>query len=120
MRSPAKTVDEYLDLVEARWSDVARAVAAIRTTELGEDVAAIRYGMPCWSRGDDAELAFAVQRRHLSLYVMRTAVMAAHRDALSGLSVGKGCVRFPTPGSIDLELVRSLVVATARDGGDIC
>ncbi len=120
MRSSAETVDEYLALVEARWSDVARAVAAICTAELGDVGAAIRYGMPCWSRGGDAELAFAVQRRHLSLYVMRTAVMEAHRAALSGMSVGKGCVRFPTPDSVDLELVRSLVVATARDAGDIC
>jgi len=69
VRSQATSIAEYLDEVEDRWTDVARAVVAICDDELSG--AGIRYGMPCWSPGEVAELAVAVQRRHLSVYVMR-------------------------------------------------
>ena len=120
MRSEATSIAHYLDEVEDRWSGVAKAIVGICDEELVGDVATMRYGMPCWSRGEDAELAFAVQRRHLSLYVMRSVVLDEHRAELSGHSVGKGCVRFGTPDSVDLSLVRRLVAATAADDGPIC
>jgi len=120
VRSQATSIAEYLDEVEGRWADVARAVVSICDDELPGDGAGIRYGMPCWSRGEVAELAVAVQRRHLSVYVMRTAVLDAHRDELEGRSVGKGCVRFATPASVDLDLVHRLAAATAADDGPVC
>jgi hypothetical protein len=42
------------------------------------------------------DAGFAGQKRHTPLYILRTDVMAAHRDRLGGLSVGKG--RHPVPG----------------------
>ena len=80
----------------------------------------LRHGMPCYVRGGDVELAFASQKRYLSFYVLRSDVMDAHRDRLSGHSVGKGCVRFPRGRPVDLELVASLVRATGATSGPVC
>ncbi len=79
-----------------------------------------RYGMPCYVRADEAELGFARQKRHLSLYVTRTGVVADHRDRLTGYSVGKGCIRFPLAKPTDLGLVASLVTATGATTGPVC
>jgi hypothetical protein len=49
-------------------------------------VEGIRYGMSCYSREGKPELAFAAQKRHLAIYLMRADVMAAHRGRMrSGL-----------------------------------
>ena len=80
----------------------------------------MRCGMPRWCRGADAELACAVQRRSLSAYVLRAAVLDAHRAALAGRPVDKGCVRLTTPDAVDLELVRVLAAAAAADEGSTC
>jgi len=80
----------------------------------------IRCRMPSYSREGEVEIAFARQKRHLSPYVMRTDVMAAHRDRLVGYSVGKGCIRFPVAKPTDLDLVGSLVAGTGATGGPVC
>ena len=76
--------------------------------------------MPCYQRGGEAELAFASQKRHLALYVMRTDVMDSHRGRLAGYSVGKGCIRFPPGQATDLDLVGDLVRATGASSGPVC
>jgi len=80
----------------------------------------IRYRMPGYSREGEVEIAFARQKRHLALHVMRTDVMAAHRDRLVGYSVGKGCIRFPLATPSDLDLVASLVAGTGASTGTVC
>jgi uncharacterized protein YdhG (YjbR/CyaY superfamily) len=80
----------------------------------------IRYRMPGYSRNGQVEIAFARQKRHFSLYVMRTDVMAAHRDRPVGYSVGKGCIRFPLATPSDLDLVASLVAGTGASTGTVC
>ena len=66
------------------------------------------------------ELAFAAQKRYLSLYLMRTDIVAAHRHRLVGYSTGKGCIRFPTTAPSDLDLVADLVRATGASSGSVC
>jgi len=80
----------------------------------------VRYGMPCYVRAGEPELAYAAQKRHLSLYLMRTDVMAAVRPDLGGYSVGKGCIRFPRRTPTDLDLVARLVRATGASTGPVC
>jgi hypothetical protein len=46
--------------------------------------------------------------------------MAAHRDRLAGLSVGKGCVRYRRPEQVDWDVVRSILEMTAATRGPIC
>jgi hypothetical protein len=46
--------------------------------------------------------------------------MAAHRERLAGLSVGKGCVRYRRPEQMDLDVLRSILELTAATRGPIC
>ena len=80
----------------------------------------IRYGMPSYQRRGAVEIGFAAQKRYLSLYLMRTDVMDAHRHRLDGYSIGKGCIRFPRSTPSDLELVGDLVRATGATSGPVC
>ncbi|GAA2262389.1 hypothetical protein GCM10009853_014380 [Glycomyces scopariae] len=113
VQSDAATVDEYLaGLPEDRRA----AVAAIREVLRGELTGfteAMAYGMPCFRRGDGAEVAYASQKRHLSVYLLRDDLKEAFADRLAGHDTGKGCLRFSTPAKVDLPLVRDLARAVA-------
>lgn len=71
------------------------------------------YGMPAYQRGGVAEVAFASQEQCVSLYAMRGDVHNAFAERPVGQGVGKSCLRFRRPGSVDLGLVRDLLRATA-------
>ena len=65
-------------------------------------------------------MAFANQKAYVSLYVLRQAALSAYGDRLTGLSVGKGCIRYRRSDQIDEAVVRSILGATMRDTGAIC
>ena len=46
--------------------------------------------------------------------------MAAHRESLAGLDVGKGAVRYRRPEQFDEAVVRSILELTAATSGPIC
>jgi len=79
-----------------------------------------RYAMPGYERDGEIEIAFKVQRRYTSLYVSRLDVMDKVRGRLAGLSVGKGCVRFPRVTAIDWDLVTDVTRLTATTRGEVC
>jgi uncharacterized protein YdhG (YjbR/CyaY superfamily) len=66
------------------------------------------------------EVAFASQKNYISLYILRTDVVATHRDRLTGLDVGKSCIRFRKPDQLDDEVVRSMLRGTAAAAGPVC
>ncbi len=66
------------------------------------------------------EVGFADQKHYLSLYVLRTAVLDAHRDRLAGLNLGKGCIHHRRVDQIALDVVRSMLRETASHTGEIC
>jgi uncharacterized protein YdhG (YjbR/CyaY superfamily) len=78
------------------------------------------YGMPSYSRAGEVEVAFASRKQYISLHILRTDVLDAHRADLAALDVGKGCIRYRRPDQIDLGVVRSMLSATARTPGSIC
>ena len=78
------------------------------------------YGMPAYSRGGIAEIAWASQKRYISLYVMRAGVLDAHRAQLADLDVGKGCIRYRSPAAVDFTVVRSVLTAVAASRGPVC
>ncbi len=57
-------------------------------------VEVIDYRMPSYRRDGVTEVSFAKQARYLSLYLLKKPVLDAHRAALAGLDVGKGCLRY--------------------------
>jgi hypothetical protein len=74
-----------------------------------------------WREGvDTGGIASAAQEQYLSFYVLRTDVVAAHRDRLAGLGVGKGCIRYRRPEQVDADVVRSVLEMTATTEGSGC
>ncbi|MER8046762.1 DUF1801 domain-containing protein [Streptomyces sp. NPDC094032] len=122
-KSSASDVDGYLAELSGVSDD--RLSALIRLRELcraeltgfGETIA---YGMPAYIRGGTAEVAFANQKQYVSLYLMRPDVVEAFADRLVGQDMGKGCIRFRRPATIDYDLVRELLAAVARAPGPVC
>jgi uncharacterized protein YdhG (YjbR/CyaY superfamily) len=113
MQSDAIDVDSYLTQVpEGRRAVLTEIRDACRRLLAGF-AESMSYGMPTYSRDSTAEIAWASQKRYISLYVMRADVLNAHRGQLSGLDVGKGCIRYRSPAAIDFTVVHSMLTAVA-------
>jgi uncharacterized protein YdhG (YjbR/CyaY superfamily) len=120
VRSDADDVDSYLALVlEARRAVLSEMRDACRRLLAGF-AESMSYGMPTYSRDGVAEVAWASQKRYISVYVMRADVLNAHRGQLAGLDVGKGCIRYRSPAAVDFTIVRSMLSAVAASRGPVC
>jgi uncharacterized protein YdhG (YjbR/CyaY superfamily) len=120
VRTGAATVEEYLDEApEDRRPTLTLLRDLARRNLAGFDESMV-HGMPAYSRDGVAEVAWANQRRYVSLYVLRTDVLDAHRDRLAGLDVGKGCIRYRRLEQVDHAVVTSMMVATAASRGPVC
>ena len=120
VRSDAIDVDSYLTQVpEGRRAVLTEIRDACRRLLAGF-AEAMSYGMPTYSRDGIAEIAWASQKRYISLYVMRADVLDAHRGQLAGLDVGKGCIRYRSPAAVDFTAVRSMLTAVAASRGPVC
>ena len=120
MRSDADDVDGYLAQVPADRRAVLSALRELCGQLLPGFDEAMRYGMPTYSRDEVAEIAWASQKRYISLYVIRADVLDAHRERLPGLDVGKGCIRYRSPAAVDFTVVQSMLVAVAARRGPVC
>jgi uncharacterized protein YdhG (YjbR/CyaY superfamily) len=124
MPSPDPAVDAYLAQVAGPRADAVRRLRELCLAHLPGFTEGMKYGMPGYWRGPvaegEGEIGFAAQKQYLSFYVLRTDVMAAHRDRLQGLSVGKGCIRYRRPEQVDWDVVRSILSMTAATRGSIC
>jgi len=120
MQSDAIDVDSYLTQVpEGRRAVLTEIRDACRRLLAGF-AESMSYGMPTYSRDGTAEIAWASQKRYISLYVMRADVLNAHRGQLSGLDVGKGCIRYRSPAAVDFTVVHSMLTAVAASRDAVC
>jgi uncharacterized protein YdhG (YjbR/CyaY superfamily) len=120
LKSAASNVDDYIAGQPDAWRQALGELrAACRTYLAGYDEV-MEHGMPTYRRGDQGEVAFARQARYLSLYILRQSVLEAHRSRLSGLDVGKGCIRYRRPAQIDWPVVADLLLDTAAGAGEVC
>ncbi|MFB7712274.1 iron chaperone [Streptomyces sp. NPDC056105] len=120
VRSSAEDVDEYLaEVAEGRRGVLTRLRQLCRSELDGFDEV-MAYGMPAYERDGVAEIAFASQKQYISFYLMRNDVREEFAGRLAAQDMGKGCLRFRKPESIDFELVRDLLRATAAAPGTIC
>ncbi|MFE0960111.1 iron chaperone [Streptomyces fungicidicus] len=120
VQSTAKDVDAYLAEVPEERREVLTRLRRLCRAELKEFREAMAYGMPVYQRGGTAEIAFASQKQYISVYLMRGDVREAFEERLAGQDMGKGCLRFRRPESVDFELVRDLLRATAAASGEVC
>lgn len=122
MPLPDPAVDAYVEQVDEGRRDAVRLLLDLCREHLVGFEEVVEYGMPGYRRpgSDEGEIGVAAQKQYLSFYVTRTDVMAAHRDRLAGLSVGKGCIRYRRPHQIDVDVVRSILRMTADTTGPVC
>jgi uncharacterized protein YdhG (YjbR/CyaY superfamily) len=121
MQSKAKTVDKYMESVpDERRPSLERMRKLCQTVLTGYEEN-MEYGMPSYKVPEgEVEIAFASQKNYISFYVLKEEVLNNHRQALSGLSLGKGCVRYSKPEKIDFEIVEKLLIESRESDSPIC
>lgn len=120
MQSSAKTVAGYLKNVP---EDRRGAITALRKhcLELLKGYReTMQYGMPSYRRNGVGEVAFANQRKYVSIYILKQDVLNKYRARLKGASVGKGCIRYSDPERIDFGLIRQMLLDTVKSESGVC
>lgn len=122
MQSSARTVPAYLKEVPTERRDALTRLRALCRKHLKGFEESMDYGMPNYRRKGVAEVGFASQKHFIALYTLRTDVMKAHADRLTGkgISHGKGCIRYSKPEKIDFGVVESMLMATVESTGEVC
>lgn len=122
MQSQAKTVTEYLLEAPEERLAVLKKLRALCRKHLNGFKETMEYGMPSYWREGVAEVGFASQKHFIAFYILRTDVMKAHADQLkgTGISHGKGCIRYSKPGRVDFKVVESMLKATVKSKGQVC
>jgi uncharacterized protein YdhG (YjbR/CyaY superfamily) len=80
----------------------------------------MEYGMPCYKRNGDVEVAFVSQKNYISIYVVKKGVIDAHRAELVTANIGKGCIRYSSPEKLNFALIEKLLVATRESDETVC
>ena len=122
MQSTARTVNAYIKEAPAARQEALNHLRELCRTLLTDFKESMAYGMPGYSRNGVLEVAFASQKNFISLYILRTDVMLAHRYLLNvpGITFGKGCIRYSKPEKIDYKVVEKMLRATQESQGDVC
>ena len=120
MHSDANDIDSYIAQVPEERRAVLTEIRDACRMLLAGFAESMTHGMPTYSRDGIGEIAWASQKRYISLYVMRADVLDAHRARLAGLDVGKGCIRYRSPAAGDFAVVRSMLTAVAATRGPVC
>jgi uncharacterized protein YdhG (YjbR/CyaY superfamily) len=106
-------VDEYLEnLAPERRAALAKLRSLV--FEVASDaVETMKYRMPTYEYGDGVLCAFASQKHYMSLY-MDTGVVEKHREELTGLSIGKSCIRFRKMDQLPLGTIKRMLEETVQ------
>ena len=122
MQSQAKTVTAYLKEVPAERKAALKKIRELCRVHLKGFKETMEYGGPCYSRNGEVEVGFVSQKHFIGLYILRTDVMKTHKDLLKGTGVshGKGCIRYSKPERIDFNVVASMLRATQESEGVVC
>ena len=120
MRSTAPDVPTYLQHVPVERVACLSELRQLCLDILHEYEERMDYGMPCYKKNGTVEVAFASQKHYIALYIAKQGVVDAHRGELNGLSVGKGCIRYPKPDRVDFTVIAKLLKATRDSPEQAC
>ena len=120
MQSNARDVDQYLNEVPAERKEALTRLRMACLEILAGYEESMEYGMPSYKKGATVEVAFASQKKYISLYILKEYVMKENRPRLAGLNLGKGCIRYSKPDKIDFELVKQLLEASYLSESEVC
>jgi len=108
MTERAKEVDLYLDELEPSPRTALTQVRSVILETVPEAQETMKYRMQTYDYHQGGLVAFASQKRYMSLY-MEPRVVDRHRDELKHLDLGKGCIRFKSIDQLPLDLVREML-----------
>ena len=109
MSQKNRAVDAYLaGLAPARRQALSQVRALIREV-VPEAEETMRYRMPTYAYHGRPLCAFASQKHYMSLY-MDTGLVEKYRSELSGLDVGKSCIRFRRLERLPLDIIEAILV----------
>lgn len=120
MQSTAADVTTYLEQAPPERQAALTRLRNLCVSLLRGYEETIEYGMPCYKRNGTAEVAWASQKSYISLYIMKKAVLDAHRSELVTASIGKGCIRFSKPEKLDFAIIEKLLVGTRESADVVC
>ena len=109
MQSKAPTVAAYLAERDPKTRAALTKVRALLRAHLPDADESMAFGMPSYGLGDVPVAAFAAQKSHLCLYLCCTTVVAKHRAAFKGLSMGKSCIRFQAIEQLPMAAVKRIL-----------
>jgi uncharacterized protein YdhG (YjbR/CyaY superfamily) len=120
MQSKAKTVDAYMQEVPEERRPALERIRALCLQHLEGFEETMAYGMPGYRRDGVVEVSWNSQKNYIALYILRKEVLDRHRASFARSNLGKGCIRFRNPDTIDYDLVTQLLADTAAGDGEIC
>ena len=111
----AASVDAYLAKLPDDQRDALEWLRAQIRRLVPEAEESISYGMPTVKVGGKALLLYAAWKRHLSLYGLSDAFVAAHARELEGFAGTKGSLHFTPDKPFPEPLVRAMVSSRLAD-----
>ena len=120
MTSKAASVAAYVNEVTAERRAAVEKLRRLCQQALQGYEEGMAYGLPCYKRNGNPEVAFASQQNHIALYVMKPDVVDEFRSELSGSSIGKGCIRFSKPERMNFEVLDRLLRRVAASDAPLC
>lgn len=120
MKSNAKTVAAYLKELPKDRMNVLKKFRELCLAILVGYEESMMYGMPCYSRNEIVEVAFASQKNFISLYFLKQGVIKSYQPSLANIKIGKGCIRYTKPEQIDFEIIKKMLLTTIQSAGNIC
>ena len=120
MQSKAKDVTAYiLEATAERQAYLAKLRELCLEVLTGYEEG-MEYGGPCYKHNGAIQVGFANQKHYISLYLLKEDVVQANREWLTGLSVGKGCIRFSNLKKMDMDVIRKLLADTVKSKSTPC
>jgi hypothetical protein len=127
----AKTVDEYLEMIDGERGEDLRAIHAFIQKALPKLKVHFPYNMIGYGsfpyknyKKEIVEwpiIALASQKQYISLYVCcivkKKYLAESYKKDLGKVSVGKSCIRFKKLSDLNLPVLKKLLIAAAKNPG---
>jgi len=120
MQSKAPNVAAYLEEAPAERRPVLKKLRGLCRKVLAGYEESMEWGMAAYKKDGTAEVAFASQKNYIAIYFLKTRILQSHKALLPGVDMGKGCLRFRKPESIDLAVIETLLRSTVKSDEQPC
>jgi len=113
MTAKSREVDAYIAAQPAEKRPELEAIRALIHETVPGVTEGMRYKMPAFST-TDLICTVAAQKSYFGLYICNPALLDNHREALSDLNLGKGCIRFKSLESVPVHALTAILQDAAK------